>query len=69
MTNKPVSAVNTPVKAQARLLVESLSPDATWDDLMQQIYVRQAVEAGLADSSAGRTVDVHEVRRRFGLTG
>jgi predicted transcriptional regulator len=41
---------------------------ATWDDLMCQIYVRQANEAGLKDSDEGRTVEVKEVRKRFGLT-
>lgn len=55
------------VKDEARQLVDRLAPDATWDDLMYQIYVRQAVESGLADSEAGRTLDVREVRARFGL--
>jgi predicted transcriptional regulator len=34
---------------------------------MYRIYVRQAIEAGLKDSDAGRTVDVMEVRKKFGL--
>ena len=56
------------IKREARLLVESLPEDATWDELMYRIYVRQAIEAGIEDTSAGRTVDVGEVRRRFELT-
>lgn len=55
------------VKEQARELVERLPEDATWDDLMHQIYVRQAIESGIADSEAGRTMDIAEVRKRFGL--
>jgi predicted transcriptional regulator len=55
------------VKEEARRLVKNLPEDATWDDLMYQIYVRQAIEAGVEDSDAGRTVDVNEVRSRFGL--
>jgi hypothetical protein len=55
------------IKEQARLLIERLSPDATWDDLMYQIYVRQAIESGIADSDAGRTLSVSDVRARFGL--
>ena len=55
------------VKTEARRLVEQLPEDATWDDLMYEIYVRQAVEMGLQDSSDGRTVTVEEVRRRLGL--
>jgi len=57
------------VREQARQLVESLSPDATWDDLMYQINVRQAIESGMSDSQAHRTVDVQKVRKRFGLAG
>jgi predicted transcriptional regulator len=34
---------------------------------MHEIYVRQSIEAGLDDSKAGKTVDVEEVRERFGL--
>ena len=55
------------IKQDALKLVENLPEDATWDDLMYEIYVRQAIEAGLEDSEAGRTVDMEEVRARFGL--
>lgn len=55
------------IKEQARRLVEQLSPHATWDDLMHQVYVRQAIESGVADSHAGRMISVSEVRARFGL--
>jgi len=34
---------------------------------MYQLYVRQAIEAGLADREAGRTLKVVEVRTKFGL--
>jgi predicted transcriptional regulator len=56
------------IKQEAQRLVENLPENATWDDLMYQIYVRQAIEAGLADSEAGRTLDVQEVRAKFGLS-
>ena len=55
------------VKEEAHRLIDNLSEQATWDDLMYRIYARQAIEAGLEDSEAGRTVDVQEVRRGFGL--
>ena len=53
------------VKDEARRLIEDLPDDASWDDLMYTIYVRQAIEAGLRDSEAGRTVDVKAVCARF----
>lgn len=57
----------TGIKEEARRLVEKLPEESTWDDLMHEIYVRQVVEAGLEDSKAGRTTDVGEVRKKFGL--
>jgi DNA-binding transcriptional regulator YiaG len=58
----------TKVKTEARELIEDLPEDASWDELMHRIYVRQTIEKGLEDSRAGRTVDVKEVRRKFGLS-
>ncbi len=55
-------------KEEAHRLVDQLSPDATWDDLMREIYVRQVVEKGLADSDAGRAIEVREVRAKYGLS-
>ncbi len=55
------------IKEKARQLLDSLPDSATWEDLVYQIYVRQAIEAGIKDSDEGKTVDVKEVRRRFGL--
>ena len=54
------------IKEEARRLIESLPEDATWEDLQYEIYVRQAIEAGLKDSREGRTVTLDEARRRFG---
>ena len=56
------------LKEDARRLVDELPDGATWDDLMYKIYVRQAIEAGVVDSDADRTIEVHEVRSRFGLS-
>lgn len=55
------------IKEDAHRLVESLPPNATWEDLMYEIYVRQAIERGLADSEAGRIKPVEEIRAKYGL--
>jgi predicted transcriptional regulator len=55
------------IKEAARQLIDTLPDDATWDDLMYAIYVRQTIEAGLADGEAGRVVSVDKIRRKFGL--
>ena len=55
------------IKEEAKRLLEKLPDDLTWDDLMHEIYVRQSIETGLADSEAGKVVEVSDVRKQFGL--
>ncbi len=54
-------------KEDAHKLVDQLPPNATWDDLMHEIYVREAIEKGLDDSRVGRTKDVSEIRKKYVL--
>ena len=54
------------IKTAARL-VRELPETASWDDLMYQIYVRQKIDAGLADLAAGRKHSHTSVRKEFGL--
>lgn len=66
MTEEPAMPATT-VRDETRRLAEQLPDDATWEDVLYQIYVRQSVEAGLEDARAGRLVSADEVRRRLGL--
>jgi hypothetical protein len=54
-------------KEDAHKLVDQLPPNATWDDLMHEIYVHKTIEKGLDDSMSGRTKDVSEIRKKYGL--
>lgn len=56
------------VKDEARQVVESLADDATWDDVIYLMYLREKRARGVADSEAGRTSTLDEVRRRFGVS-
>ncbi|MEM6754174.1 MAG: hypothetical protein AAF630_14500 [Cyanobacteria bacterium P01_C01_bin.38] len=56
------------IKEEARRLIDKLPENSTWDDLMYEIYVRQAIESGLNDSQAGRVISVEQVRAKFGLS-
>ena len=55
------------VKEEAVKIVENLPEDATWEDVLYAMYVRQAVEEGLAEADAGLGYSSDEVRRRLGL--
>ncbi|MGO3738356.1 MAG: hypothetical protein ACTJGG_02670 [Marinomonas foliarum] len=54
-------------KEEAHKLIDQLPANATWDDLMHEIYVREAIEKGLEDSKAGKTIGVAEIRKKYGL--
>jgi predicted transcriptional regulator len=56
------------LKSRAMSLVRSLPKDSSWDDLMYRIYVRQKIEAGLADLRAGRVHSHESIRREFRLS-
>jgi hypothetical protein len=55
------------LKKEAKKLIDKLPDTFEWEDLMHEIYVRQAIESGLSDSKAGRVDDVSVVRKKYGL--
>ncbi len=55
-------------KEEAKLLVDSLPENSSWNDLMYEIYVRQEIEKGLDDIEAGRYKTHEEVEKIFGVT-
>jgi len=57
----------TTVKEEARQLVDGLGEDATWEDVVYVMYLREKLERGRKDSALGRVASLDEVRRRFGV--
>jgi predicted DNA-binding protein len=57
----------TSIKEQAHELVDRLPEGASWEDLIREIYVREAVERGMEDVATGRVKGVREVREKYGL--
>jgi predicted transcriptional regulator len=49
-------------KDAARKILERLPEQATWDDIMYELYVKQKIEEGLADIEAGRTVSHEQIK-------
>lgn len=62
-----VAMPNTNRKQIAHELIDKLPDDATYDDMMRELYERQAIERGLADSDADRVTDNKTIRAQFGL--
>lgn len=55
------------IKTQAIRIIRDLPNGASWDDLMYQIYVRQKIEAGLADVKAGKVHSHEAIKKEFSL--
>jgi len=55
------------LKQYLHALADELPETATTDEALYHLVFRREIEAGLADSEAGRTVPVEEVMRRYGL--
>ena len=58
----------TTVKEQVHKLAETLPDDATWDQAMYELYVRQKIAEGEKAVADGRVVPHEEVRKRFSQT-
>jgi predicted transcriptional regulator len=50
-------------KAAAMRIIEEMSDDASFDDIIYALYIRQRVERGLRQAEEGSTVS-HEVVER-----
>ncbi len=61
MENEPMPSA----KDAARQIIEHLPEQATWDDIMYELYVKQKIEEGLKAADEGRTVSHEEARRRL----
>ena len=55
------------LKHEVEELLKQLPETATLRDLLYALEVRTDIEAGLADSAAGRVTDVKKMRREFGV--
>ncbi len=52
-------------KQTVRELLDRLPDDSSLDDILYHLYVVQAVNRGLADADAGRTISHEEVEERL----
>lgn len=63
-------------KAHAREVIDRLPDDASWDEVMYELCLRESLDAGLAGAAAGRTspndgdeARLQELMRRASLVG
>jgi len=52
-------------KDAARQIIDHLPEQATWGDIMYELYVKQKIETGLKAADEGRTVSHQEAKKRL----
>jgi len=52
-------------KDAARQIIDHLPEQATWDDIMYELYVKQKIETGLKAADEGRMVSHQEAKKRL----
>lgn len=53
------------VREEAQKLLNTLPDEASWDDLMYEIYVRKKIDAGIEAAESGKLTSQEQVRKRF----
>lgn len=52
-------------KEAAKQLIDHMSDEVTWDEIMYELYVKQKIEEGLKASEEGRTVPHEKAKQRL----
>jgi predicted transcriptional regulator len=60
-----MSASAESVREKVHRLADELPPEATWEDVLYEAYVRQEIEAGLIEADRGEFATAEEVRSAF----
>ena len=53
------------IKKDAKRVIERLPENATWDDLMYELYVTKKIEVALDAVEKGKIVTHKDVKKRF----
>ncbi len=52
-------------KDAVRQIIDRLPDQATWEDVMYEMYVKQKIDAGMKAVEEGRTIPHEEMKRRL----
>ncbi len=53
------------IKEEAQKVIQKLPDEASWDDVMYEIYVRKKIDAGIHAADAGKLIPHDQVKKRF----
>ncbi|MBD3419348.1 MAG: hypothetical protein GF398_04440 [Chitinivibrionales bacterium] len=53
------------VREEAKKLLDTLPDEASWDDIMYEIYVRNKIDKGVKAADTGQLVSHEDIKKRF----
>jgi len=53
------------VKEEAKRMIDRLPDNATWDDIMYELYVKKKIAAGLKAAEEGKVVSHEDAKKRL----
>ena len=53
------------VREEAKKLLDTLPDQASWDDIMYEIYVKKKIDEGLKAADEGKLISHEDVKKRF----
>jgi predicted transcriptional regulator len=65
----PMSETSQTIREKVHALAEDLPPDASWDDVIEEVRFCRAVEAGIAAANRDSFATDEEVRSAFARWG
>jgi predicted transcriptional regulator len=64
-TTREKHEMSTTLKEEVIDLIRKLPDDATLTDIVEELYVRQKIEKGIAQLDAGESLSTEEVKQRL----
>jgi predicted transcriptional regulator len=65
LVNPHIQATPMNAKESAQHIINQLPEQASWNDIMYELYVKQKIEAGIIPADEGRTIPHEQVRTRI----
>jgi len=53
------------VKEKVREMADRLPENASWDDVMYEIYVKMKLEAGIRAADEGRVISHEDLKKKY----
>ncbi len=64
---EPEGHLVSTAKEEAINLITRLPEEASWDDILYEIYVKKRIELGIKAADEGRVISHEEVKRMFSV--